>query len=69
MRARLSLSRPGQLLALVAVACALGAAPLHAGTPDFSVTAVRLPATLFLITAGLGSAAALRRRVRERAHD
>jgi hypothetical protein len=69
MLARLSLSRPGRLVALVAVACALWAASLHAGTLDFSGTAVPLPATLFLITAGLGSAAALRRRAGERARD
>ena len=69
MRARLFLSGPGRLLAIVAVACALWAAPLHAGTLDFSFAAVPLPATLFLITAGLGSAAALRRRAGERAHD
>jgi hypothetical protein len=51
------------------VACALWAAPLFAGTLDFSFAPVRLPATLFLITAGLGSVAALRRGVRARTHD
>ena len=57
MRARLFLSRLGWLLAIVAVAGALWTAPVHAGTLDFSFTAA--PATLLLVTAGLGSAAAL----------
>jgi hypothetical protein len=83
MHVRLSLSRPGRFLAIVAVVCALRAAPLHAGTldvaeastprdgsgepagtvPAWQLTSITfalvpVPATLLLITVGLGSVAA-----------
>jgi len=52
MRARLSLSRPGRLLAIVAVACALWAAPLHAGTLDAAVFVDRQHYTAVLLQQG-----------------
>ncbi len=52
MRARLSPSRPGWLLAIVAAACALWAAPRHAGPLDFFAFVDREHYTAVLLQQG-----------------
>jgi 4-hydroxyphenylpyruvate dioxygenase-like putative hemolysin len=52
MRARVFLSGPSRLLALVAVACALWAAPLRAGTLDFAAFVDRQLYTAVLLQQG-----------------